>query len=203
VLQFGRQAYERLRAVVEAVVLTHVDAQLGIELRGGLAGIPRFAGPEDQVADIDQKHAIKNQHVGWGLTDDTRRPSSDFVLHQEDKRSFHLDFLAARMTASNSPALYVALDHGLEPTGWFIPLAADSLGAVDDGGDLAARGAGLGAVQRDDGIAELLAIDRAGLSDGRAVAGALDEVRDARQRLQSRREARQSVEHKADVDGRN
>jgi hypothetical protein len=35
------------------------------------------------------------------------------------------------------------------------------------------------------------------------VAGALDEVRDARQRLQSRREARQSVEHKADVDGRN
>ena len=39
--EFGRQAFERLRAVVEAVVLTPVDGQLTIELRGALTGILR------------------------------------------------------------------------------------------------------------------------------------------------------------------
>ena len=57
--EFGRQAFERLRAVVEAVVLTPVDGQLAIELRGELAGILRVAGKEDQVSDVAQKNAIQ------------------------------------------------------------------------------------------------------------------------------------------------
>ena len=41
-----RQACERMRAVVEVVVLTPVDGQLAIELSDALAGVLRFAEEE-------------------------------------------------------------------------------------------------------------------------------------------------------------
>lgn len=65
--EFGRQAFERLRAVVEAVVLTPVDGQLAIELRGELAGILRAAGKEERVADIAQNTALQIKLVAGAL----------------------------------------------------------------------------------------------------------------------------------------
>ena len=64
--EFGRQAFERLRALVEAVVLTPVDGQLAIELRGELAGILRVAGHEEQVADFAKKNALQIKVVAGG-----------------------------------------------------------------------------------------------------------------------------------------
>jgi hypothetical protein len=57
--EFGRQAFERLRAVVEAVVLTPVESQLSIELRGELAGILRVAQDGEQASELAQKNALQ------------------------------------------------------------------------------------------------------------------------------------------------
>lgn len=72
--EFARQAFERLRAVVEAVGLTPVDGRLAIELRGELAGILRVAGKVEQVADLAQKHALQIKVVaGAGFEPTTFR----------------------------------------------------------------------------------------------------------------------------------
>ena len=71
--EFGRQAFERLRAVVEAVVLTPVDGQLTIELRGALTGILRVAEKEVQHVDIAQKNALQIKMVA-GAGFEPKRP---------------------------------------------------------------------------------------------------------------------------------
>ena len=79
--EFGRQAFERLRAVVDAVILMPVDGQLAIELRGELAGILRVAGKEEQATELAQKNALqiklvagaRNSYCSTGLVYGSKR----------------------------------------------------------------------------------------------------------------------------------
>ncbi|MFM9938677.1 MAG: recombinase family protein, partial [Hyphomicrobiaceae bacterium] len=55
----GRQAFERLRSVIEEVRLTPVEGQLAIELRGDLAEILKIGAASTQGAEIAQKSALQ------------------------------------------------------------------------------------------------------------------------------------------------
>ena len=55
----GRQAFERLRSVVEEVCLTPVDGQLTIELKGTLAEILKIGSTGAQLADTAQKNSLQ------------------------------------------------------------------------------------------------------------------------------------------------
>ncbi len=67
--EFGREAFERLRAMVEVVVLTPMDGHLAIELRGELAGILRVAENDEQLTDLAQKNSLQIKVVaGAGLS---------------------------------------------------------------------------------------------------------------------------------------
>ncbi len=57
--QDGRQAFERLRSLIEEVRLTPVDGQLAIELRGDLAEILKIGAVGAQGAEIARKNALQ------------------------------------------------------------------------------------------------------------------------------------------------
>ena len=59
----GRQAFERLRSLVDEVRLTPVDGQLAVELRGDLAAILKISGSGIQATETAQKNALQIKMV--------------------------------------------------------------------------------------------------------------------------------------------
>jgi len=57
--QDGRQAFERLRSVIEEVRLTPVDRELVIDLKGDLAEILKIGAAGDQAVDAAGKNALQ------------------------------------------------------------------------------------------------------------------------------------------------
>ncbi len=72
--QNGRQAFERLRSLIEEVRLTPVDGELAVELRGDLGEILQIAGRDGQVAETAEKNALQIKLVaGVGFEPTTFR----------------------------------------------------------------------------------------------------------------------------------
>ncbi len=70
----GRQAFERLRSVIEEVRLMPVEGQLAIELRGDLAEILKIGAVSVQGAETTQKNALQIKMVaGAGFEPTTFR----------------------------------------------------------------------------------------------------------------------------------
>lgn len=55
----GRQAFERLRSLIQEVRLTPVDGQLAIELRGDLAEILKVGAGSAQVSETAEKSLLQ------------------------------------------------------------------------------------------------------------------------------------------------
>ena len=55
----GRQAFERLRSVIEEVRLMPVEGQLAIELRGDLAEILKIGAASAQGSEAAKKNALQ------------------------------------------------------------------------------------------------------------------------------------------------
>ncbi len=70
----GRQAFERIRSMIEEVRLTPVEGELAVELRGDLAGVLKTAGRANQAPDIAKENALQIKMVaGAGFEPTTFR----------------------------------------------------------------------------------------------------------------------------------